>query len=54
MQSKILRTLRTDVKADGCFRAERLGDCCIEAVTAATFSVPATVLERPGLFFENQ
>ena len=36
-------------KADACFRAERLGDCCIEAATAATLSGPVAVLGRPGL-----
>ena len=48
---KILRTLRSDMcKADTCFRAERLGDWSIEALTAATFSGPIAVLGQPGLF----
>ena len=37
-------------KADACFRKERLGDCRIEAATAATLSDPVLVLGWPGLF----
>ena len=37
-------------KADACFHKECLGDCQIEAATAATLSDPVLVLGWPGLF----
>ena len=40
-------------KADACFRKECLGDCQIEAATAATLSDPVLVLGQPGLFLSK-
>lgn len=46
--SNFRRTLQSDNgRADACFRLERRGDCCTEALTTATFSGPVVVRERP-------
>ena len=37
-------------KADACFSKERLGDCRIEAATAATLSDPVLVLDGQDFF----
>lgn len=40
-------------RAPACFRAERVGDCSIDALTASMFSEVLTLLGRPAGFLET-